>query len=235
MLYTGEQREQITVDYQRAIRNCNDAAWDKMTVGEKIQDMQSIENYHAMQQNRIAADVSATSMQKGMHGYQAGNSIVVSEADIKGGNYKECIDTVYHEGEHCYFWQGEIFTGVRQQMEHEFTSEQLEQIQSPVPDAREDFNSYYQHLNEISARAEGQRGVTQIREDQTAVKEVDANMPHQNQVLETYDYDALSIASYNQCELTASGKDGIDDVAAGGEVSADSMDMEGMEMGDGQP
>lgn len=204
MQYTDEQREQISIDYQRAVRNCNREGWSKMTSQEKVEDLQKIENYHAMSQNRLASDVSFEDMEEGLHGYQTGNSIVISKADLEKNDYQECVDTVFHESQHGYFRQGQWFTEVRQQLEQEYTAEQIREIESPIPDAKVDYQGYYNHLNEAEARAAGTEGVRQLESDHQVISGMDGQRTAQNQILETYDYDALSMATEQQTEMSSS-------------------------------
>lgn len=69
MQYTDAEKQKISIEYQRAARNCNDRAWQQMTPQEKLTDLQYIENYNAMQQGRIPSEVTMERMDEGLYGY----------------------------------------------------------------------------------------------------------------------------------------------------------------------
>lgn len=225
------EREKISISYQRAVRNCNEKAWSVMTPNEKVRDMQDIENYNAMQQNRIPSEVSVEELGPGTYGYQIRNSIVLSHSELNTTNYQENIDTIFHEGQHSYVRQSQWITEVREQFEQEHTPEEIQEIYAPVPNPEVDPVGYYMHPNEMMAREAGREGVQQLENDREVIRQVDSELNHYNQILETYDYDALSIAS--QQEITVSNSMNLDDGAdITDSVSIDDSVDAGISMGE---
>lgn len=193
MQYTDAEKQKISIEYQRAARNCNDRAWQQMTPQEKLTDLQYIENYNAMQQGRIPSEVTMERMDEGLYGYHTGNSIVHNEGMIRSENYRECVNTNYHEGFHSYVEMAEMFPEVNNNFAQEY-GEDSEAMHSVIPDYRVDYDGYYNHPQEVAAREEGNRGVEQMEYDKSLIMQTDAMQPVHNQILETYDYDALSMA-----------------------------------------
>lgn len=159
-----------------------------MYVSEKIEDLQAIENKNAMEQRYIACEVRAESMGNGEWGYQQGNDIVVNLNELNNPDFMEHIDTLFHEGSHARDWQANFFPEVRS----EYTAEQLESVNSPIPDPENDPDGYWNHPAEVAAREAGSMGVEKTLIDQKKIFEADqAKHRTVNQILETYDYLAL--------------------------------------------
>lgn len=183
-----EEQYNINRSYELAVRNLNSKAWEIMLPSEKIGDLQAIENKNAMDQGRIACEVRAEPMEQGAWGYQQGNEIVVNSNELNNPNFMEHVDTLCHEGSHARDWQATFIPEVRS----EYTTEQLQAVNSPIPDPDIDPNGYWNHPAEVAAREAGARGVEKTLSDQEQIAQVDrANHTLINQILETYDYIAL--------------------------------------------
>ena len=183
-----EEQYNINRSYELAVRNLNSKAWEIMLPSEKIGDLQAIENKNAMGHGRIACEVRAEPMEQGAWGYQQGNEIVVNSNELNNPNFMEHVDTLYHEGSHARDWQATFIPEVRS----EYTTEQLQAVNSPIPDPDIDPNGYWNHPAEVAAREAGARGVEKTLSDQEQIAQVDrANHTLINQILETYDYIAL--------------------------------------------
>ena len=61
MKYTDEECERINHNYQIAVRNMNDRAWNVMLESEKLANLQDIENKLAMDEERIPSEVARRS------------------------------------------------------------------------------------------------------------------------------------------------------------------------------
>ena len=186
-----EEQYNINRSYELAVRNFNSRAWEIMLPSEKIGDLQAIENKNAMDQGRIACEVRAEQMEQGTWGYQQGNDIVVNSNELNNPNFMEHVDTLYHEGSHARDWQATFIPEVRS----EYTPEELQAVNSPIPDPDVDPSGYWNHPAEVAAREAGARGVEKTFSDQKQIAQVDqANHTPINQILETYDYIALEPA-----------------------------------------
>ena len=186
-----EEQYNINRSYELAVRNLNLRAWEIMLPSEKIGDLQAIENKNAMDQGRIACEVRAEPMEQGTWGYQQGNEIVVNSNELNNPNFMEHVDTLYHEGSHARDGQATFIPEVRS----EYTPEELQAVNSPIPDPDVDPSGYWNHPAEVAAREAGARGVEKTLSDQEQIAQVDqANHTQINQILETYDYIALEPA-----------------------------------------
>lgn len=187
---TSDEARSINRSYEIAVRNLNSHAWEVMLPSEKIQDLQAIENKNAMDQNRIPCEVRAEPMQQGEWGYQVDNQIVVNSNELDNPNFMEHVDTIYHEGSHARDTQAQFFQEVRSQ----YTPEQLAERSTPVPDPETNPEGYWNHPAEVAAREAGEEGVEQTMSDREHILEVDRQMNEahpMNQILQTYDYNAL--------------------------------------------
>lgn len=184
---TKDEIYSINHSYEIAIRNLNSDAWDKMDITEKVQDLQAIENKNAMEQNRLACEVSAQPMEKGEWGIYQGMQIIVNSNELNNQNIKDNVDTIFHEGSHARDWQAQYFSEIRSQ----YAPGQLEERNSPIPSPEKDLSGYYNHPAEVAARQAGARGVSQIEWDREQILSVDREMNEAhpvNQILQTYDY-----------------------------------------------
>ena len=184
----NDERTIINRRYELAVRNLNASAWKSMLPSEKIGDLQAIENKNALDQGRIACEVRGEPMEPGEWGYQQENSIVVNSNALDNPDFWEHVDTMHHEGSHARDWQAIFFQSVRSG----YSAEQLEAVNSPVPDSRVNPEGYWNHPAEIAAREAGARGVEKTLKDQETIAYVDRiNHTTRSQILETYDYTAL--------------------------------------------
>lgn len=194
-----EEQYSINRSYELAVRNLNSKAWEIMLPSEKVGDLQAIENKNAMDQGRIACEVRAEPMEQGAWGYQQGNEIVVNSNELSNPNFMEHIDTIYHEGSHARDWQATFIPEVRS----EYTPEQLQAVNSHIPDPEVNPDGYWNHPAEVAAREAGARGVEKTLSDQEQIAQVDrTNHTQINQILETYDYIALEPTDTPFAELT---------------------------------
>ncbi len=187
---TSDEVRSVNRSYEIAVRNLNSRAWEVMLPSEKVHDLQAIENKNAMDQNRIPCEVRAEPMQQGEWGYQVDNQIVVNSNELDNPNYMEHVDTIYHEGSHARDTQAQYFQEVRSQ----YTPEQLAERSTPVPDPETNPEGYWNHPAEVAARQAGEEGVERTMSDREHILEVDRQMNEahpMNQILQTYDYDAL--------------------------------------------
>lgn len=189
---TDNEIRSINHSYEIAVRNLNSRAWAVMLPNEKIHDLQAIENKNAMEQNRIPCEVCAEPMQHGEWGYQVDNQIVINRNELENPNFMEHVDTIYHEGSHARDTQAQYFQEVRSQ----YTPEQLAERSMPVPDPEINPEGYWNHPAEMAAREAGAEGVERTMSDQEHIVAVDRQMNEahpMNQILQTYDYNALDI------------------------------------------
>lgn len=189
-MYSEEQKYSINWSHERAVRNLNFDAWQKMDEKEIIQDLQAIENKNAMDQNRLACEVSGENLASGVWGYQEGLKIVVNSSELNGQNIIEHLDTIFHEGQHSMDWQAQFISEVKEQ----YTPEQILERNSEIPDPDKDFNGYYNHPAEVAARQAGECGAKQTVENRENILLIDQEMKDSgltNQILETYDYIAM--------------------------------------------
>lgn len=174
--------------YEIALRNLNPDGWAKMTETEKVECLQAIEDKLALDQGRIAAEIRTEEL-SGISGYQNLNSIVVDSKSLENSDYLEVIDTLYHEGSHVKDWQAGFISEVRSG----YTAEELKQRSSEIPSPDSDWNGYYHHPAEVSAREAGKEGVATTLSNQEYIVQADAaRNSHLNQILETYDDLVLS-------------------------------------------
>lgn len=198
---TNDEVRSINRSYEIAVRNLNSRAWEIMLPSEKINDLQAIENKNAMDQNRIPCEVRAEPMQQGKWGYQVDNQIVVNSNELDNPNFMEHVDTIYHEGSHARDTQAQYFREVRSQ----YTPEQLAERSTPIPDPKTNLMGYRNHPAEVAAREAGEAGVRRTMNDRENIMEVDRQMNEahpMNQILQTYDYNALDTPIESKTSVT---------------------------------
>ena len=103
MKYTDEECERINHNYQIAVRNMNDRAWSAMLDSEKIAGLQDIENKLAMDAGRIPSEV-VTKELAGEYGAQDGNTLLIDAQSLQKDDFREVLDTLYHEDAHARDW-----------------------------------------------------------------------------------------------------------------------------------
>lgn len=198
MEYTEEQYNSICQAYERACRNATPRAWELMSESEKLSDLQAIENYNAMQQDRMAADVTIQDL-NGAVGQAVGNSIQIDRSALTGpdADILDNVDTIFHEGSHVRDFQATILPSVASQ----FPEGEQAARQTEVPDEKIDSTGYQNHPAEVAARAAGERGTSIFQHDQQLIAAADK--AHQtenaengivNQILDVKDYNALDYA-----------------------------------------
>ena len=188
--YTNEERERINHNYQIAVRNLNDRAWAVMLPSEKLANLQDIENKLAMDAGRLPSEV-VTKELAGEYGAQDGNTLMIDAQSLKKDDFREVLDTLYHEDAHARDWVNSVFSDRQAALSPE-EREQLAARMTPVPSPEEDFKGYYNHPAEVNARAAGKAGVEQLLADQQALAQYDASHKATNQILQTYDTVDLS-------------------------------------------
>lgn len=191
MKYTDEECERINHNYQIAVRNMNDRAWSAMLDSEKIANLQDIENKLAMDAGRIPSEVVTTKELAGEYGAQDGNTLLIDAQSLQKDDFREVLDTLYHEDAHARDWVNSVFSDRQAALSPE-ERQALEARMTPVPSAEKDFNGYWNHPAEVNARAAGKAGVEQLLSDQQALAQYDASHKATNQILQTYDTVDLS-------------------------------------------
>lgn len=81
--------------------------WKNLTPQERLEAMQKVENAAAEVAHRPACRVRAEDMEPGQYGYYSSrdNTITLNSYYIEGcdyESYKQCMDTIIHEGRHAY-------------------------------------------------------------------------------------------------------------------------------------
>lgn len=191
MKYTDEECERINHNYQIAVRNMNDRAWSAMLDSEKIASLQDIENKLAMDAGRIPSEVVVTKELTGEYGAQDGNTLLIDAQSLQKDDFREVLDTLYHEDAHARDWVNSVFSDRQAALSPE-ERQALEARMTPVPSAEKDFNGYWNHPAEVNARAAGKAGVEQLLADQQVLAQYDASHKATNQILQTYDTVDLS-------------------------------------------
>ena len=189
---TNEEIYAINNSYEIACRNLNQQAWHEMSISEKIHDLQAIENKNALDNNRIACEVRAEPLGKGEWGYQDEMQIVVNSNELENPEFLEHVDTMYHEGSHAKDYQAQFVPEVRGQ----FSQDEIAARNSPSPSPEKDYSGYLNHPGEVAARQADAEGVAKTMADREHIVQVDReiNEAHPiNQILVTYDYNALDI------------------------------------------
>lgn len=225
---TSDEVRSINHSYEIAVRNLNSRAWELMLPSEKVHDLQAIENKNAMDQNRIPCEVRAEPMQQGQWGYQVDNQIVVNSNELDNPNFIEHVDTIYHEGSHARDTQAQYL----QEVQSQYTPEQLAERSTPVPNPETNPEGYFNHPAEVAAREAGEEGVEKTISDREHIIEVDRQMNEAhptNQILQTYDYNALEIPIESETpmaensEATATTSQG-EEMSSGMESGASGID-----------
>lgn len=180
-------------DYEQALRNLNGRAWSIMEDWEKLQDLQAIEDYTARLEGRLPAQVSAADLDAATYGKQVENNIVLNQNVLDSDDYMENVGTVFHEGKHVKDYQANFVESVRQQ----YTAEELERLNQPVPAPETDPAGYWNHPAEQGARLAEEQGKLRVESDQQIIRIIDHQREVQgkaprNQILETHDYLALA-------------------------------------------
>lgn len=191
MKYTDEEREKINHTYQIVVRNMNDRAWAVMLDSEKIANLQDIENKLAMDAGRIPSEVVTTKELAGEYGAQDGNTLLIDAQSLQKDDFREVLDTLYHEDAHARDWVDSVFSDRQAALAPE-ERQALAARMTEVPSPEKDFNGYWNHPAEVNARAAGKAGVEQLLSDQQVLAQYDASHKATNQILQTYDTVDLS-------------------------------------------
>ncbi|MDO5407814.1 MAG: hypothetical protein Q4F28_10885 [Eubacteriales bacterium] len=219
---TKEQWD-ISHKYEISVRNMNSSGWAKMSESEKIENLQSIEDWSAMKAGRLPAEVIAQELPEGYMGYQQDNTIVISQSLLDSPDFPEALDTLFHEGSHIQDWQAEFLSEVREN----YTADELEARASPVPDSDKDWDGYWNHPAEREARTAGTAGVNQTMDNREQILEADKEFHfHGNQILETYDYLVLEDSSQGNQELSTTGIEENEQTSASAETESADTDAE---------
>lgn len=195
MKYTDEECERINHNYQIAVRNMNDRAWSAMLDSEKIASLQDVENKLAMDVGRIPSEVVTEVVTKELgsttYGAQDGNTLLIDAQSLQKDDFREVLDTLYHEDAHARDWVNSVFSDRQAALSPE-ERQVLAARMTEVPSPEKDFNGYWNHPAEVNARAAGKAGVEQLLSDQQALAQYDASHKATNQILQTYDTVDLS-------------------------------------------
>lgn len=143
-----------------------------------------------MDAGRIPSEV-VTKELAGEYGAQDGNTLIIDAQSLQKDDFREVLDTLYHEDAHARDWVNSVFSDRQATLSHE-ERQALEARMTPVPSAEKDFNGYWNHPAEVNARATGKAGVEQLLNDQQVLAQYDASHKATNQILQTYDTVDLS-------------------------------------------
>ena len=143
-----------------------------------------------MDEERIPSEV-VTKELAGEYGAQDGNTLLIDAQSLQKDNFREVLDTLYHEDAHARDWVNSVFSDRQAALSPE-ERQALEARMTPVPSAEKDFNGYWNHPAEVNARAAGKAGVEQLLSDQQVLAQYDASHKATNQILQTYDTVDLS-------------------------------------------
>ena len=191
MKYTDEECERINHNYQIAVRNMNDRAWSAMLDSEKIASLQDVENKLAMDAGRIPSEVVTKEVGSPTYGAQDGTTLLIDAQSLQKDDFREVLDTLYHEDAHARDWVNSGFSDRQAALSPE-ERQVLAARMTEVPSPEKDFNGYWNHPAEVNARAAGKAGVEQLLSDQQALAQYDASHKATNQILQTYDTVDLS-------------------------------------------
>lgn len=184
------QEYNINHEYEIALRNLTPDGWARMTLQDKVQTLQAIEDKVAYNTGRIPAEITAEKLPECQLGMQKENTIILNSAKLNDKNFLDVINSTYHEGSHVRDWQASHIPDVRAS----YTPEELEARQAPIPDPKQDWDGYWNHPAEQVARSAGELGVRKTIEDQQTIAAADHEMHAtscRNSILETYDHLAL--------------------------------------------
>lgn len=185
------------IQYEQALRNMNETAWQHMNLVEKEEVMQRIENERAMLAGREPCKVVVEELEEGLSGEfrPDKHEIALSREELEHDLYNSC-NTTLHEGAHA-------------QQEHMLMTLDLEtatenEIQSVIAlnmplSENASYEEYYNSISEVNAREVAQELQEQIGYEQQMIHEVDQYMnglETQNQILQTYDeYSAIELGN----------------------------------------
>lgn len=184
------QEYNINHEYEIALRNLNPDGWARMTLQDKVQTLQAIEDKVAYNTGRIPAEITVEKLPECQLGMQKENTIILNSAKLNDQNFLDVINTTYHEASHVRDWQANYIPDVRAG----YKPEDLAARQAPIPDPKQDWDGYWNHPAEQAARSAGELGVRKTIEDQQTISAADNEMhaSSRSQILETFDYLALS-------------------------------------------
>lgn len=187
----NQKEYNINHEYEIALRNLTSDGWARMTLQDKVQTLQAIEDKVAYNTGRIPAEITVEKLPECQLGMQQDNNIVLSSATLNDPDFlNNAVNTTYHEASHVRDWQATYIPDVRAN----YTPEELEARQVPIPDPEKDWAGYWNHPAEQAARSAGGLGVRKAIEDQQAIVAADHEIHAascRNQIIETYDYLAL--------------------------------------------
>ena len=193
---TGQSRAEISVAYERALRNENSDAWSKMERSEKIADLQAIENEYAAREGRVPAKVEAAALPTttlGRYSPQK-NLIQINQDSLDKANSAEHarrVETVLHEGTHSFQAQAANKT-LKQNVNPQMTEEAEKAMKVPYVRPEQDRTAYRDHPTEVQARKETARKSSEVGRDKAAVLNHDKAHPQKiNQILVNYDKSVL--------------------------------------------
>lgn len=94
-------------EMMKGMENLNYDEWTNLTLEEKVETLQKVENSIAEISHRPACNINVENLGKGTFGYfdPLTKEITINANYIDSNNfhdYKECLDTVIHEGRHAY-------------------------------------------------------------------------------------------------------------------------------------
>lgn len=198
MDYTEEEYNRICRAYEMACRNANPTAWNQMMLSERVDLLQAVENYLAMQQGRAPAIVSACDTGELLAEQELGhihiNASLLERAVQSAAEIIDFINSIGHEGSHERDAQAMIDPEVAKQ----YPEGEVKARNDNYVTYDEDPVANYNHPSEVAARAMGDRVASRFVHDQALVAEADrayyAETGLKNQILHTGDYNAIDYA-----------------------------------------
>ena len=144
-----------------------------------------------MAAGRIPSEVVTKEVGSTTYGAQDGNTLLIDAQSLQKDDFREVLDTLYHEDAHARDWVNSVFSDRQAALSPE-ERQVLAARMTEVPSPEKDFNGYWNHPAEVNARAAGKAGVEQLLSDQQALAQYDASHKATNQILQTYDTVDLS-------------------------------------------
>ena len=152
------------------IEGLNFDEWKNLTFEERVSVLQKVENSVAVIAHRPACEMNVRSMEDLTYGYYSpdSHSIMLNSTYVKSDSYtdyKECLDTIIHEGRHAYQDYNLTEREVHPR-EGDLTNWKSNEFEYGYQDARTcGFKSYWLQPQECDARAFAEDVLNKYLED----------------------------------------------------------------------
>lgn len=213
--------------YNDALQSLSAEEWSKLSVQEKLDTLQAVENEVAVREGRSPCKVQGQYIQSDSRGTTLGyysradRTITINTEQLDsnskyGNDYKVHLDTVLHEGRHAYQHQA-----VRGEIKHENTEELAAWTDNMQPGHYVTFEKnprgYFAQPIEQDARSYAKSAMVGIENDKQLLKEQMQQAGNQPKVLRR-----------NPDELRKAGQKNIEDIL---EMRRDDLRDKGMKDG----